>query len=227
MNYLFWYPWDRHMTRALRAVFPAHREQLVVATGVWNLGSWWVRRGIEQALRRLRTDYLDVFQILWLGRGRLSERVYDVLLEARREGKIRWIGISTHVRSYAAELVRQGKLDVVMVRYNAAHRGAEQEVFPYVAASNPGVVAYTATRWGRLLKRPKGWPESERLATAGDCYRFVLTNPHVHVCLTAPRNEAQLRENLAALERGPMSDDELAFMRRLGDVVHAQNRWFL
>jgi aryl-alcohol dehydrogenase-like predicted oxidoreductase len=122
--------------------------------------------------------------------------------------------------------VRQGKLDVLMMRYNAAHRGAEQEIFPHLGASNPGVVSYTATRWGRLLKRPRGWPATERVATAGDCYRFVLTNPSVNVSLTAPRSRAELRENLAALERGPLDEAEMAFMRRFGDAVHARHRRF-
>lgn len=226
MNYLFWYYWDRQMTRVLREVLAADRERYIVATGAGNLGPWLVRRAIDKCLRRLRTDYIDVFQILWVGQGRLSERTYETLLRAREEGKIRWIGISTHARRYAAELVRQGKLDVVMIRYNAAHRGAEQEVFPYLAASNPGVVSYTATCWGRLLKRPKRWPASERVPQAGDCYRFVLSNPHVDVCLTAPRSEAQLVANLAAVRRGPLSDQELDFMRRFGDAVHAERRWF-
>jgi aryl-alcohol dehydrogenase-like predicted oxidoreductase len=227
MNYLFWYYWDRQMTRVLRDVLPANREKYVIATGVGNLGPWMTRRGLNSCLKRLRTDYLDVFHIFWVGDGRLSERTLDVLRQAKQEGKIRQIAVSTHVRRYAGELVRDGKLDAIMLRYNAAHRGAEQDIFPHLAASNPLVISYTATRWGRLLKRPRRWPENEPIATAGDCYRFVLSNPNVHVCLTAPRSAAQLEENLKALERGPLAEDEMAFMRRFGDAVHAVAKWFL
>jgi predicted aldo/keto reductase-like oxidoreductase len=111
-----------------------------------------------------------------------------VLRRAKEEGKIRAIAVSTHARRYAGELVRDGKLDVLMMRYNAAQRGAEEEIVPYLATSTPGVVSYTATRWGRLLRRPRGWPESERIPIAGDCYRFALTNSRVDVCLTCPGN---------------------------------------
>jgi aryl-alcohol dehydrogenase-like predicted oxidoreductase len=52
------------------------------------------------------------------------------------------------------------------------------------------------------------------------CYRFVLSNPHVHVCLTAPTNLHQLEENLAALRQGPLGEDEMRSMRAFGDVVH-------
>ena len=60
------------------------------------------------------------------------------------------------------------------------------------------MVAYTATRWRKLLSAPRGWDGP--VMTAGDCYRFCLSSPHVDVVLCGPKNGAQLRENLAALE---------------------------
>jgi aryl-alcohol dehydrogenase-like predicted oxidoreductase len=227
MNYLFWYFWDRQMTRVLRDVLPRNRENYIVATGVANLGTWMLRRGLDGCLRRLNTDYLDVFHIFWVGAGRLSGRTIDALQRAKQQGRIRHIAISTHARPYAAELVRRGVLDVLMMRYNAAHRGAEQEIFPSLAVSRPGIVSYTATRWGRLLKRPKQWPERDRVPSAGDCYRFVLSNPHVDLCLTAPRNARQLEANLEAVRRGPLDEEEMGFMRRFGDLVHAEARYFM
>ena len=56
--------------------------------------------------------------------------------------------------------------------------------------------------------------------TAGDCYRFCLSNLHVDVVLTGPANAAQLDENLRAIERGPLSDEEASWMRAFGKVVH-------
>jgi len=114
-----------------------------------------------------------------------------------------------------------------MIRYNAAHRGAEQDIFPHLAAHQPGVISYTATRWRFLLRRPKGWPGGGRVPTAGECYRFVLSNPHVDVCLTAPSNAEQLEANLAAVRAGPLSDDDLAYLRDFGDAVHRTAGWFM
>jgi predicted aldo/keto reductase-like oxidoreductase len=59
------------------------------------------------------------------------------------------------------------------------------------------------------------------------CYRFVLSNSHVDVCLTAPSNKRQLEENLTALRDGPLDEEEMAWMRTFGDAVHARQRWFL
>jgi aryl-alcohol dehydrogenase-like predicted oxidoreductase len=227
MNYLFWYFTDVQMTRVLREVLPSQRERLVIATGVSNLADWFVRREVEGSLRRLRTDYLDVFHIFWVGAGKLRPSTLDLLERFKEEGKIRYLAISTHARRYAAELVRQGKLDVLMMRYNAAHRGAEQEIFPHLAGSNPGVVSHTATRWTMLLRRPRGWPDEARVPTAGDCYRFVLSNPNVDVCYTAPRHERELRENLGAVAQGPLPENDMDFMRQFGDAVHAQHSFFL
>ena len=226
MNYVFLYRWHRHTVRVLREVLPGNREKYLVATGVANLGKWIIQRGLENYLRDLRTDYIDVFHLFWVRTGGLGGRTLELLQRFKEDGKIKYIAISTHVRTYAAELVRQGKLDVLMIRYNAAHRGAEEEIFPSWPSSQPGVVSYTATRWGKLLKRPRRWPASDRIPTAGDCYRFVLSNPNVHVCLTAPRSSQELKDNLSAIERGPLSGEEMEFMRRFGDAVHEQSSFF-
>jgi hypothetical protein len=85
------------------------------------------------------------------------------------------VAVSCHDRRLAGQLGAAGDVDVLMVRYNAAHPGAECDIFPYVAAHNTGVVSYTATRWTYLLRRPKGWPRERPVATAGQCYRFVLS----------------------------------------------------
>jgi aryl-alcohol dehydrogenase-like predicted oxidoreductase len=83
-------------------------------------------------------------------------------------------------------------------------------------------VSYTATRWRQLLRRPRRWTEGDRVPTAGECYRFVLSNPHVDVCLCAPSSARHLEDNLREVARGPLGEDDLAFLRRFGDAVHGR-----
>jgi predicted aldo/keto reductase-like oxidoreductase len=59
------------------------------------------------------------------------------------------------------------------------------------------------------------------------CYRFVLSNPHVHVCLTAPSNPRQFAANLADVRKGPLDEEDMAFMRDFGDAVYRQYRYFM
>ena len=111
-------------------------------------------------------------------------------------------------------------MDVLMFRYNAAHRGAETEVLPLLTGvERPGTVAYTATRWGNLIHLKKV-SKGETVSCASDCYRFVLTWFSIDVCLAGPANGEQLKEALATLDRGPMSEEELAWLRRVGDHIH-------
>ncbi len=230
VNFVFCYGFDTQAMSVVRDVLKAGRKDIVVATGAYNLiwGHTNLRRTLEKRLRKLGTDHIDVF--LFLGvtkRKHLTDEVKSELVRFREEGKVRCIGISGHDRRFHAELATEGVLDTMMMRYNAAHRGAEEEIFPHLQPHNPGVISYTATRWSYLLRRPKNWPKGERVPTAAMCYRFVLSNPNVDVCLTAPSNVKQLRENLAAIEAGPLSDEDMQFMRTFGDAVHAQKKYFM
>ena len=105
------------------------------------------------------------------------------------------------------------------IRYNAAHAGAETDIFPHLPkGGRPGIVAYTATSWGQLLNARK-MPSGEAPLRGRDAYRFVLGNPDFNVCMTGPRNATELDEALATLDDGPLAADELARVRRLGAHV--------
>ena len=230
LNYFFAFGFDTQLVRVLRDLFQRNRADYIVATGAYNLllGHPNLRRTLEKRLRQLRTEYIDIFLFLGVTKPKhCPDSLLEEMRRFREEGLVRAIGISSHNRVFVGELLRRGALDVAMIRYNAAHRGAEQDIFPHLEAHNPGVVSYTATRWGFLLRRPRGWPKDGRIPTAAMCYRFVLSNPHVHVCMTAPSNLKQLEENLGALRQGPLDAEEMRFMREFGDAVHRQRRWFM
>jgi aryl-alcohol dehydrogenase-like predicted oxidoreductase len=218
INYVLWTRMS--MVPALRDAIKRDRERMVIATGpVIGHFRFTIRRAAEKALRTLKTDYIDVFQLFWAGTmSAVTERTLEEMTRLKEEGKIRAIGISIHDRQRAARLVDDSPIDVFMLRYNAAHPGVEEEVFPHLARRKPAVVAYTATSWQKLLRQPKGWSGSPM--TAGECYRFCLTNPHVEVVLTAPASRAELEANLKELGRGPLDTDRLQQMREFGRVVH-------
>ncbi len=220
LRYVFWNPNARALTKVLRALPAAQRDQLVIATGPsfgFLRGS--VRRRAERVLKLLAIDTIDVFQLYWLGRmSALTDGVVEEMVKLREEGKVRLLGVSIHDRPRAGQLARDSALDLLMIRYNAAHPGAERDIFPHLAPRHPKVVAYTATDWRKLLKAPRGFDGPA--ATAGDCYRFCLSSSDVDVVLCGPRDISELRQNLAAVEKGPLSDGEMGWMRRLGSAVH-------
>ena len=204
----------------LRDALRRDRDRYVVAAGPM-LGYFpgAFRRAVEKVLRQLGTDYLDVVQLYWMGRmSALTGAVQEELVRLRGEGKVRAVGASIHDRLRAGRLAEDSILDLLMIRYNAAHPGAERDVFPHLARRRPAVVAYTATAWRRLLRAPRGW--TGPAMTPGECYRFCLTSPHVDVVLTGPRDVTQLRANLEAAERGPLDPGELERVRAFGRAVH-------
>ena len=230
VNYLFCYGFDLQMIRVLRRLPADRRDRITIATGAYNWIVWRqdLLKTLEKRLSQLRTDHIDVFHFLGVMKPtQLTPRVRDELAKLRADPRVRAVSISCHDRKLAGQLAAEGALDCLMMRYNAAHRGAESDIFPHLAAHDPGVVSYTATRWTYLLRKTKEWPKDAPVPTAGQCYRFVLSNPHVDVCLTAPRSEKQLAENLAAVRQGPLPEDEIAFMHTFGDAVHRNAGWFM
>ena len=113
--------------------------------------------------------------------------------------------------------------DLYHIRYNAANRGAEDDIFPLLPEGRPGIVAFQTTRRMSLVKSGK-IPGEEKRPTAGDCYRFALSNPYVDVITSAPSTKAQMEENLAEVDKGPMTEDEMSWMRSIGDYVYGRRK---
>ena len=233
-NLWLWTPRYKATTAVVRSVVARQPEGHVVAVLGAAYAPWMVRRSVEGALRSLGLERLDLYLLSWLGKGSaLTRGVQEQLVALREEGKVTAIGTSIHDRKRAGRLALDSPLDALMLRYNAKHPGAEQDVFLHLAARNPLVIAYTATSWRQLLKPIAGlqmprWPGAPGIAvpplTAGLCYRFCLSNPHVHSVYTGPKNRAQLDANLDALEQGPLSPEEDAWVREYGRQVKAKKK---
>lgn len=215
------HPLVEGLRRLIRA---GHRDDLVLIGEAGIPTGRLVQRSWARHVRALDTEWIDVFLLGWVrARWYLTGHTWAAMERLRDTGGVRAIGYSSHDRPLAARLAREFAPDVLMLRYNAAHRGAEQDVFSTLQHPRPGIIAYTATRWGMLL-RPlpaRGFPQA---MTAGDCYRFALTHPSVDLVLCAARSAEELREDVAAVRHGPLAGDRLEGIRRFGDAVHAAAR---
>ena len=222
MNYLYWGSLRRaDFARAIQSL-KRQRERMVLVVQSYVPLARLVRWSLERALRQLGVEHTDVL-LLGMWNRPLPPRVLDEARRLKERGLVRFLGISTHHRPLVPELAPQGAIDVFHVRYNAVHSGAERDVFPHLSQPRPGMVAFTATSWRQLLD-PKRTPKGERTPTAGDCYRYVLSQPAIDVCMTGLTSLEQTEHALAALEKGPMNDEELAWMRRVGDAIYGKPR---
>jgi predicted aldo/keto reductase-like oxidoreductase len=214
VNYLNWCGYDDGMAQAIREK-RFDLEQVVIALQLQERTRSGGDRELAEALRTLRTDRIDAVTFYYVEEEREWEEIcgpggaFQSLDKARGRGQVRVVGLTTHQRALGARWAESGKLDLLMIRYNAAHRGAEQDVFPATDRLGIPVVAFTAQRWGALAKSTPDCPAGFRLPSAAEWYRFALVNPSVSVVLMAPGNRRELEEDLNLLEdwRPPRPDE--------------------
>ncbi len=227
-NYFYWGSGRKraNMRQAVRnLVQQGQRDNLVVALHSYARLGILTAPLMARTLKSMRLEYADVLMLGWHNRPP-STMLMDRALALKEKGLFRFIGMSGHNRGLFPRMALKHFFDVFHIRYNAAHRGAEQEAFPSLLGEDrPGIVTYTATRWGQLLN-PKKMEPGTVPATAAECYRFVLSNPMVDVCLCGPADIGQMREALSALDRGPLSTAETERMRAIGDYVHGHAKGF-
>ncbi|MGH7222918.1 MAG: aldo/keto reductase, partial [Gemmataceae bacterium] len=171
-------------------------------------------------------DYIDVLTFYYVEQREEWQEIVapggalEFCAAAQREGRIRMLGVTSHQRRLAAEMAASALLDLVMIRYNAAHRGAEREIFPVTAEHRLPVVVYTCLRWGALLRSTPEDPPGFVVPSAAAWYRFALRHPAVNVALMAPENRTELEEDLQVLRQAePLSAEECAQLAAHGQRV--------
>ena len=225
VNYFYWGSMRKEpMARAIRNIISkGKRDELVIVIQSYSRSAALMESFYRKGLRTLGIDTADVL-LLGLHNKPPSRRIMERVLLMHEKGMFRFLGLSGHNRDLFPTLAQSEAFDLFHIRYNAAHRGAEEEVFAKIPPDNrPGLATFTATRWGDLLN-PKKMPPGEKPPRGADCYRFALTNQAVDVCITGPKNSAQMREALTALELGPLSAEEMVRMKRIGDFIHDRHK---
>jgi aryl-alcohol dehydrogenase-like predicted oxidoreductase len=204
----------------------AWRQSIVVCVQFGARGAAEAAAELRSALAALGTDYIDILTIYYVERSEEWEEIISpsgalrYLQDAKRDGVVRRLGVTSHQRKLAARMAESGFLDLVMIRYNAAHRGAERDVFPVTQSLGLPVISYTALRWGALLRPTREDPPGFSVPRAPTWYRFVLHHPAVAVTLAAPQTRAELDEDLEVLEAtGPLDDAEYAALVAHGERV--------
>jgi predicted aldo/keto reductase-like oxidoreductase len=202
------------MSRAV-AELGARRRDVVVCAQFEARTAADAATELHGMLETLRTDYIDILTFYYVEEPAEWQEIIGpggalpYCAAARDDGRVRLLGLTSHQRPLAADMARSGLLDLLMIRYNAAHRGAETEIFPTTDAQRMPIVAYTALRWGALLQPTPDDPPGFVVPRAEAWYRFVLQSPSVAVVLAAPDGRAELEEDLAVLDApGPLSPEE-------------------
>jgi diketogulonate reductase-like aldo/keto reductase len=192
---------------------------LFIADKAWATGEYLgddsqVRRQFEQSLTRVWRTQIDVMQVQSLVN---ADAVLPVLRAWKREGRIRYLGVTHHDPAYLPFLeryVRDGDLDFVQVCYSIRNRAAEQRLLPLAADKGTAVLVNMPLEKARLhhLVRNQQLPgfaaEIGATSWAQFFLKWVIGHPAVTCALPATTNPDHVVDNLGAL-RGPLPDQRL------------------
>jgi aryl-alcohol dehydrogenase-like predicted oxidoreductase len=115
-----------------------------------NLKKDSVKRECEGSLRRLQTDVIDLYQIHWPRPKEDIEEGWSALAELKEEGKVRHIGVSNFDVSQMERAQGIAPVETLQPPYNMLNRGIEEEILPYCAQHDLGVIVYSPMRSGLL-----------------------------------------------------------------------------
>ena len=196
-------------------------------------GHLWTRenilRTLEESLRRLKTDYVDVMQ-LHNPTVEESEQgdLVDGLQEMRRQGKVRWIGASTtlpHLPTY----LDWGVFDAFQIPYSALEREHEDWIARSaeagvgiiirggVARGEPGVGTGREDRWASFEQAGMDELLEEGESRSSFLLRYTLTHPNADTIIVGTTNPDHVAENARAVLRGPLPADVYEEVKRRMD----------
>jgi aryl-alcohol dehydrogenase-like predicted oxidoreductase len=151
---------ERLLGRALRDDLDKRREEVVIATKgglrmteeglVRDASSAWLRSGVEDSLRALAIDHIDIYQVHWPDPKVPFAETAAALQELVDEGKIRHVGVSNFDVAQIAEFAQTRPVETVQPPYHLFRRDAEAELLPYTLQHHIGVLVYGPLAHGLL-----------------------------------------------------------------------------
>lgn len=112
-----------------------------------------IRKEVEDSLKRLRVETIDLYQIHWPDPDAEIEEGWTTLAELKREGKVRYIGVSNFDVAQMKRAQAIAPIDSLQPQYSLIHPEMEDEILPFCEANNIGVIVYSPMMSGLLSGR--------------------------------------------------------------------------
>lgn len=152
-----------HSEEVLGKTLGTKRKNVIIATKVgltWKKGKAFekftdsspanISREIDESLKRLKTDYIDLYQIHWPDPNTPIEDTLSTMEELRRAGKIRCIGCCNFPLELLRDSLKHGEIKTVQIPYNLIDREVEKDLLPFCRESSIGVLTYSSIAQGLL-----------------------------------------------------------------------------
>ncbi|MCA9264973.1 MAG: aldo/keto reductase [Planctomycetales bacterium] len=211
------------------------RKNVFLTTKVWADSVEQAQASLDESLRALKTDYLDLVYLHSMGDRDVEQAGGDdgaltYLLKQKDAGKIRFVGLSGHSKvARFVPIIESGQIDVVMVAMNFVDRhiyGFEDTVLPAARKHNVGVACmkvFGGIRGGfgaAVGPNPGPQMDSQWLELA---VRYAMGLPGVATLVIGPHTLDQLRANVRMVKNyQPLTDEQQAELQTVGRQLAAQ-----
>lgn len=231
--------------------FKGMRDDVIIATKVgnewredgsgwdWNPSKDYIKQAVFKSLKRLQTDYIDLYQLHGGTIDDLIDETIEAFEELKSEGWIRFYGISSIRPNVIREYVKKSNCVSNMMQYSLLDRRPEEEMLALLQENNIAVVVRGAVAKGLLInKEPADYLEyskeeisnlQKELASFCDEYesrelahvalRYVLAQPAVATIALGASTLEQLKNNLKLVNSEALTKDELNKLAELTKVV--------
>ncbi|HLF06606.1 MAG TPA: aldo/keto reductase [Thermoplasmata archaeon] len=247
------YGWG-HSEAVLGKALEGRRDEVVIATKVggdfyhggvkMNFDPDYIRFALEKSLERLKTKYVDVYQLHNPpGEAVLDLKIQRLMEKLKQEQKIRVFGISVHEPEEAVEAIESGKADAIQIPFSLFRQEWITEILPLARKRNVAVIAREPLANGFLtgkytgkedwvqgdIRHRMGRRHTESQAKLGRGFsslardgrtqaqaalKFVLSFPEISTTIPGIKSPAQAEENIGASSAPELSRDEMATARQ-------------
>jgi predicted aldo/keto reductase-like oxidoreductase len=210
--------------RMVGAALKSRRKNLYISTKSHARTKAEALADLETSLRELQTDYVDIWYLHAVGSpSELKDELLEAQVEAKKAGKIRFAGVSTHGghKEVIPALAANRHFDVVLTTYNFAMDPELEDLLKTAAGAGLGVVAMKVMaggqrRTGNAPARAKEVLKREGAMLAA--LKWVLRNPNVHTTIPSITDMDQLDENLKAMATPFAASDAKILEARLREI---------
>lgn len=206
--------------RMVGAALKSRRQKVVISSKSRPSSYAQAMEHLDTTLRELQTDHIDIWYLHALSSaGDVQDELLDAQDEARRQGKIRFRGVSTHsnMTTLIPFLVEKGRTDVVLTSYNFTMDQEMEDTIENAAAKGVGIVAMKVMAGGFRTNRP-GTPLHEKITREGamaSALKWAVRKPSVSTAIPGIMDLDQLDENFKAVASGWKDTDTVVLAAQL------------
>jgi diketogulonate reductase-like aldo/keto reductase len=188
------------------------RAKLFVATKVWTSGKQAGIRQMEDSMKKLRVERLDLMQVHNL---QDTDTHLATLRDWKAAGRVRYVGVTHyHSGAHAAleRFVKRGDIDFIQINYSLAEPEADRRLLQVAADSRIAVIVNRPFAEGAMFRQVKGkplpdWAKDIGCASWAQFFlKWILGHPAVTCAIPATRNPAHMADNMGAAS-GPLPDE--------------------